>query len=215
MPPGGGLGSALPRCANGPSRRLLLVHHFLRDLSPAATPTPSITERALQTLLRYSWPGNIRQLRNEIERALVFVGSEPLPVVDQRDLSSAVAALGPVPVASARTSGQSLDEALSEAERAFIAQALAAHEGQVTASARALGLTRQGLYKKNEAARPRRGFVPVRPASGRPPRRCSTSTNPVPLGHRITDLLASWPPRLRLQRRSKTPRQSCWITRPL
>ena len=146
-----------------PFEAALLVYRFLRDLSPAAAPAPSITDRALQTLFRYTWPGNIRQLRNEIERALVFVGSEPLPVIDQRDLSGAVAP--PSSVSPAWTSGQNLDDALAEAERGLIARALAAHEGQVTASARALGLTRQGLYKKMK----RLGLDAASFQSGRPP----------------------------------------------
>ena len=131
-----------------PFETVLLVHRFLQDLNTEGTSVPSITDRALQTLLRYPWPGNIRQLRNEIERALVFIGSEPVPVISKHDLSDAITAYVPAPSQPAPTSGRSLDEALAGVERTLIAQTLATHDGQVTASARALGLTRQGLYKK-------------------------------------------------------------------
>lgn len=132
----------------------LLAHHFTRELRVAGAPVASLTDPAMQALLSYAWPGNIRQMRNEIERALVFAGSEPVPVINLGDLSGAIAAAfsgstaGQAAAPPRATPEQSLDEALAEMEKAIIEQTLATHGGQVTASAAALGLTRQGLYKK-------------------------------------------------------------------
>lgn len=131
----------------------LLVRHFLSQMQPSGAPLVSITNRALDALLRYDWPGNVRQLRNEIERALVFVRSEPAPLIDLKDLSDVVAGTAPEPPATRPSAAGALpdaclDEALAETERQVIEQVLARHGGRIAAAASMLGLTRQGLYKK-------------------------------------------------------------------
>jgi DNA-binding NtrC family response regulator/tetratricopeptide (TPR) repeat protein len=141
----------------------LLVRHFLRTLGPNDMPAASITNRALDVLLHYDWPGNVRQLRNEIERALVFVGSEPAPTIDAdllsdsivRESSSPQAGTAPRPSMNADDeldtifqSDRSLSDVLADTEKRIIERVLRDCNGQVTASAEVLGLTRQGLYKK-------------------------------------------------------------------
>jgi Nif-specific regulatory protein len=91
---------------------------------------------ALPLLRRYRWPGNVRQLANEIERALLFAdGAE----VDLDDLRQRVdeAGEGPAPPSSLRS-----------AERAAIERAIAASGGNVVTAARSLGLSRATLYRK-------------------------------------------------------------------
>jgi len=135
----------------------LLARHFLSRLRPDGSSVVSITQPAMEALLRYNWPGNVRQLRNEIERALVHVQSEPAPTIDLDILNDVV-------VEGARQSrssqmpqedpdailepAQTLSDVLSRTEKAVIERVLRACDGQVTASADVLGLTRQGLYKK-------------------------------------------------------------------
>ena len=135
----------------------LLGRHFLDQLRPADSALVSITQPAMEALLRYNWPGNVRQLRNEIERALVHVQSEPAPTINLDILNDAI-------VEGARKSrspqrpqedpdailepDQTLSDVLSRTEKAVIERVLRACDGQVTASADVLGLTRQGLYKK-------------------------------------------------------------------
>jgi DNA-binding NtrC family response regulator len=149
----------------------LLVRRFLDDLCPGGAPMASITHDALEALLRYPWPGNVRQLRNEIEQALSAVRSEPAPTIGLDELSEAVrATVHTEPAAASPSSGpggdgsvaeasasdapaihqsdQTLRSILADTERSVIEQALAACDGQVTASADMLGLSRQGLYKK-------------------------------------------------------------------
>ena len=139
----------------------LLVRFFLDELRPDGTPLASITNRALEALLRYDWPGNVRQLRNEIERALVFVGNEPAPTIDVQTLSDAVAeavavsdpssgspSFGGLDLETILRSETSLRDLMAEAETVIIERALRACDGQVTATADVLGLSRQGLYKK-------------------------------------------------------------------
>jgi DNA-binding NtrC family response regulator len=133
----------------------LLVRHFLDVLRPGDSTMVSITQPAMEALLRYDWPGNVRQLRNELERALVHVSSEPAPTIDRDVLLDTI-------VEDAQADGtppaddpdailhpnQSLDDVLARTEAAVIARVLRACDGQVTASAEVLGLSRQGLYKK-------------------------------------------------------------------
>ena len=92
----------LPPLRERPFETALLVHHFMQQLRGAEAPAASITDRAVQALLRYAWPGNIRQLRNEIERALVFAGSEPMAVIDAGDLPGAITTSPPTRAPGAR-----------------------------------------------------------------------------------------------------------------
>ena len=135
----------------------LLARHFLNTLRPPGTPLPTLMNRAVEALLHYAWPGNARQLRNEIERLYALTGTEPAPLIDVKDLSPAIIEASgeslPTAVwASAQAAllkpGHALDQVLAGTEKMLIEQVLAEHHGQVTASANALGLTRQGLYKK-------------------------------------------------------------------
>ena len=135
----------------------LLARHFLNELRPPGSSLVSITEPALEALLRYNWPGNVRQLRNEIERALVHVRSEPAPTVDLDTLHNAIVEgaqqnRSPQPPQDAPDAildpDQTLSDVLARTEKAVIERVLRACDGQVTASADVLGLTRQGLYKK-------------------------------------------------------------------
>lgn len=133
----------------------LLVRHFLDTLRPSDTSMASVTTRALDAMLQYEWPGNVRQLRNEIERALLYVSSEPAPTIDVGLLSDPLLATerGPHDEASDDSdaifrSDRSLSDVLARTEADVIRRVLRACDGQVTASADVLGLSRQGLYKK-------------------------------------------------------------------
>jgi DNA-binding NtrC family response regulator len=135
----------------------LLAQHFLTQLRPPGSSLVSITEPAMDALLRYNWPGNVRQLRNEIERALVHVRSEPAPTISLDTLHNSVVegarkartAHPPVDAPDAILEpDHTLSDVLARTETSVIEHVLHACDGQVTASAEVLGLTRQGLYKK-------------------------------------------------------------------
>lgn len=97
---------------------------------------------AQQLLARHAWPGNIRELRNVLERATLLADQ---PRLGAGDLRTALGPLSPVAAAPVR---QSYREACAEFERKLIAGALAEHEGNVPEAAAALGLGRSTLYKK-------------------------------------------------------------------
>jgi DNA-binding NtrC family response regulator/tetratricopeptide (TPR) repeat protein len=136
----------------------LLVKHFLDRHSQEHHKTRlSIAEDTMEYLLLYGWPGNIRQLSNEIKRfvALAEDGAILMPEHLSPDIGRSRKTL-PVTV---RSSGDKelvvrLDQPLSAAvqhlERAMLLHALKGSNGRVDAAAKTLGLSRKGLYLKRQ-----------------------------------------------------------------
>ena len=111
-----------------------------------------IADDTLEYLLLYGWPGNVRQLANEIKRmvALAEAGDTLLPLHLSKDI---VASRRTVPVQSTEAVirvDQPLDAATAELERVAIERALAACEGRNDEAAKLLGLSRKGLYLKRQ-----------------------------------------------------------------
>ncbi|MFQ5418617.1 MAG: sigma 54-interacting transcriptional regulator [Myxococcota bacterium] len=104
-----------------------------------------LSDEARQLLDAYGWPGNVRELENEVQRALAFAspGDRLGPAHFSRRLLEGGEAL----TAAAR-SGETLRESVQRFETVVIRRALADHGGRRAATARALGITREGLYKK-------------------------------------------------------------------
>jgi DNA-binding NtrC family response regulator len=128
----------------------ILVRGFLRHFCKTNDkPLVDLTPDAMDALLTYDWPGNVRELRTAIEHGVVMATG---PKITLRDLPIAVrqAARAKLPsgvLAQAfgeRTSP--LD--LHETEKKLIAQALAATNGNVTAAAKKLGISRRTLHRK-------------------------------------------------------------------
>ena len=113
----------------------------LRTILPDA-PT-AVSDAALERLLRYSWPGNIRELRNVLERAMIMsrgqatIAAEHLPS-DVRD-------------AAGGSTDQHIPKSLDEVERTHIERTLRAHTGNRTHTSRELGISRATLIKKIKA----------------------------------------------------------------
>ena len=122
-----------------------LAEHFVQAASRRNHWKPRrLAPGALELLGQQPWKGNVRELRNVVERALILSGSEPLEAADIRAaLPSAPAARSePVPA-----DGTLRD--LAEAyEREVIRERLRRSGGHVTNAARSLGLERSHLYKK-------------------------------------------------------------------
>ncbi len=116
----------------------LLVQHFL-----AAHPGRGITRRALDRLAGYRWPGNVRQLENEIARATSLADG----AIDVGDLSPAVQA-GTDEAAVLGDERLDLHARVERLERALLEEALARTAGNQSEAARLLGLSRFGLQKK-------------------------------------------------------------------
>jgi Nif-specific regulatory protein len=133
----------------------LLANHFLEKHGKAMGVEPkSFTPGALQCLMRYSWPGNNRQLENEVKRLIAFVRGKSI-TEGQLDPSIRNLEPHPVPVAQETSrpvmpahSPSTLPEAVDALERNMIEEALRRTGGNKQRAAQALGLSRQGLIKK-------------------------------------------------------------------
>jgi two-component system, NtrC family, response regulator AtoC len=123
----------------------LLVRGFLRHFCTTNDkPFLDLTTDAMNALLSYNWPGNVRELRTAIEHGVVMAAG---PKITLRDL----------PVAVRQAAGQEVPRGVSQAsspldlretERKLILQALAATNGNVTAAAKKLGISRRTLHRK-------------------------------------------------------------------
>jgi len=124
----------------------LLAAHFLDTLAKKfKRPAARLTPQALAFFLKYDWPGNIRELENEIERALTLAGGEREINVDC--LSEKIVG-APGKGAAFHEEGLTLQKAVEQMERQMVAHALEAANGNRSQAARDLGLTRQGLLNK-------------------------------------------------------------------
>ncbi|MDT7543347.1 MAG: hypothetical protein QOE33_3251 [Acidobacteriota bacterium] len=120
-----------------------------------------ITPQAVDLLMVCDWPGNVRQLCNEIQRVVARAEDGMTITPDQlspelQRIAASVTAPGNVTslqtTSSASAANQSLNlaEAMGELERRMISEALRKHSGNISRAARELGLTRRGLYLKLE-----------------------------------------------------------------
>jgi two-component system, NtrC family, response regulator len=126
----------------------LLARHFL-DASAQVYRRGSvltISERALEWLQGQSWPGNIRQLRQTLERAVLVLDGDVLEVEDLLALSDLETRAARDPNALPSPGSMTLDEM----EKAMIVKCLRHYEGNVTRVAEALGLSRAALYRRFE-----------------------------------------------------------------
>jgi len=124
---------------------------FLREaIERLGKPDIHLSSETLDVFSLYWWPGNVRQLKNEIQRAVAL--SAPGGTVEPANLSPELGAAAPssTPMAPSRSmSGdQHLASAVEHVERELIQAALDRSTGNISESARALGLTRRGLYLK-------------------------------------------------------------------
>ncbi|MGV8040527.1 MAG: sigma 54-interacting transcriptional regulator [Thermoanaerobaculaceae bacterium] len=122
----------------------LLVHHMLRRHAAAAGLAPGgVTWGALKLLRRAPWPGNIRELDNEVQRlALACPAGQPITA---RLVSPAVAAATSGQYDATERSDLDLRHRIRALETELVLEALRRAEGNGAHAARLLGLTRQGL----------------------------------------------------------------------
>jgi transcriptional regulator with GAF, ATPase, and Fis domain len=131
---------------------LLLAESFLEELGPViGRPAAGISRDARDWLLAYPWPGNIRELRNAIERAILLCDGG---LITRQHLPAAV---GRPEEARPSSNNGSLDPGaplppggvdLEEVERGLVERALRQTRGNKTKASRLLGLTRAQLYSR-------------------------------------------------------------------
>jgi DNA-binding NtrC family response regulator len=131
-----------------------LMHHYIRRHSTELKKGQlTVSDETLEYLLLYAWPGNIRQLANEIRRmvALAEPGATLTPVMLSPEIQ---ASRRTIPAASASlpevrlTLDQPLPEAVEMLEQMLVRRALERTHGRVEEAARLLGISRKGLFLK-------------------------------------------------------------------
>lgn len=143
----------LPPLRHRPEDILPLAEHFLQHYNQKYGKQVTLSPAAAEQLTQYVWPGNIRELRNIIERMVVTAdisGQLPLslpksPFSDIPDMVQPPAAAAP---AAASEPIRPLREARSAFEADYIAQAIRHCGGNITQAARQLGVDRTLIYKK-------------------------------------------------------------------
>jgi hydrogenase-4 transcriptional activator len=136
-----------------------LINYYLTMYQKeAAKSEMKLSEEALDLMVVYDWPGNVRQLCNEVRRIVAYAESntvvspdglspeiirasreiEPVPVITKK----------PVQTLNAQTPEGTLSEAVEELERRMIQEALRRSSGNIARAAKELGLSRKGLYLK-------------------------------------------------------------------
>jgi DNA-binding NtrC family response regulator len=128
---------------------VLLARRLLERISAEmGRPGARLSEAAEAALSAYAWPGNVRQLRNVLERALLLTDRA---ILEADDVTPARGAASAAPAAAGRVS-------LAEAERRHIEAVLREERGAVAAAAEVLGLSRSALYERIK----KHGLLPVK-----------------------------------------------------
>ena len=115
----------------------LLVDYFLTTLSPDGSGGYRLVDNAMACILRYGWPGNIRELRNVIERSIILAENG---IITERCL--------PRELVESAESGDGAALSLASVERQHILKMLEFHGGNRQQTADTLGISRKTLYRK-------------------------------------------------------------------
>jgi two-component system NtrC family response regulator len=121
-----------------------LAEHFLKRTNYLHA---QLSEDVRELLLGYGWPGNIRELRNVIERAVILAGGEPLSVKDfslERDDGGGAPLIGN----ETGTTRTGIENGLETTEKQMILDALKRAGGNKTEAARLLKISRRRLYSR-------------------------------------------------------------------
>ena len=133
-----------------------LIHRFIREFASAdGTAVSGIDAAAIKALQAYAWPGNVRQLRNVIEKMTVLASGPRLTLEDVpeeiREPSVPFApppAAAPIPVAQPAPAPAADGLSLAEREKAQILAVLAACGNNKSKAAQQLGISRRTLHRK-------------------------------------------------------------------
>ena len=119
---------------------ILLARHFARLYSNKYMKiTPDFDKKAMEKLLSYNYPGNVRELQYTIERAVIMADEE---VLQQKDLI-----FSPLETQSV-SENEPAELKLSAIEKNTILKVIEKHNGNITKAAKELGLTRTALYRR-------------------------------------------------------------------
>jgi DNA-binding NtrC family response regulator len=141
-----------------------IAYHFLRHFNEATGKRiRGFARSAVGSLLKFDWPGNVRQLRNVVERAVILCETDEISMIDLPDLDDAAGGLCvPIPDTNEelkKVKKEAREKAVREVEKSFVMQALAENGWNATRAAKKVGLQRpnfQNLMKKHGISLPAR-----------------------------------------------------------
>jgi two-component system NtrC family response regulator len=129
----------IPSLAERPGDAVLLARHFLHQYAPAMNPgVRGFAPDALQAIDEARWPGNVRELENRIKRAVIMADGK-LVAKDDLDIAGGSEA-------ESEESWLNLRSAREAADRVAIRRAMMQSEGNISAAAKLLGISRPTLY---------------------------------------------------------------------
>jgi two-component system C4-dicarboxylate transport response regulator DctD len=121
----------------------LLISHFTQNASRRNNiPVPDFPERTLNAMLRFTWPGNIRQLKHTIEKMVITSTNGIIGEFTEEENPDFTRLLS-LPA----TAGK-LKEELEKTEKTVITQSLTDNNGEITQTAQVLGISRRALYER-------------------------------------------------------------------
>lgn len=124
---------------------MLLAAAFLKQLQPGEDRITGFSDDVIRCFQRYGWPGNIRELRNVIERTIALTHGE---VIQLSDLPKPMREEKPTARSEISTLSEiSREAALDDADQKYLAALLEKHRGNVAQAARQAGISRQGMHK--------------------------------------------------------------------
>jgi len=127
----------------------LLAHTFMREFANENDkPVKEFTSETMDKLMSYDWPGNVRELRTAIEHAVVLCRGERITL---RDLPANVRGLGGSASTGMRRLLNEGELTVKEAEKQLIVRALKDCDGNRSAAAKKLGVSRRTLHRKLHA----------------------------------------------------------------
>jgi two-component system nitrogen regulation response regulator NtrX len=132
-----------------------LVDYFMDQISQATgLPKRRIGEDAMAVLQSHNWPGNVRQLRNNIERLLILAGGDPEAVLDASMLPPDVGSMVPsMPNGNGgeQLMGLPLRDAREVFEREYLVAQISRFGGNISRTAEFVGMERSALHRKLKA----------------------------------------------------------------
>ena len=127
----------------------LAVHFFARYASEQGISPPPIGDEAMAALQAYDWPGNVRQLRNVVERTIILAPRERLEQIDIDLLPAEITGRGEESDAGVGTlMGVPLREARESFEREYLRVQIRRFSGNISKTATFIGMERSALHRK-------------------------------------------------------------------
>jgi transcriptional regulator with GAF, ATPase, and Fis domain len=127
----------------------VLAEHFLKRYSTeVGKPAAGFSQQAMELLQAYDFPGNVRELQNEVQRLVIQLEDDGF--VTPELLSQRIRQVEGLVERIKPTKG-TLKETMDQVERWLLVEALRGHDNNKTATAKTLGITREGLHKKLRA----------------------------------------------------------------